>query len=59
METKDALELYKHEDNLNWTKLNHLIISTVAIATGIGLILVEFYKKTYPIYPIIIHLLFF
>lgn len=58
MDKKDALELYKHEDNLNWTKLNHLIISTAAIATGIGLILVEFYEKPYPIYTILIHLLF-
>lgn len=41
----EIVELYKHEDNLNWTKLNSLIISTIALATGIGFLLEKVIKS--------------
>lgn len=36
---KIAVELYKHEDNLNWTKLSHLFYINAGLATIIGFII--------------------
>lgn len=38
------IELFKHEDNLNWTKVNNLIICIIAIGAGIGILFT--YEKT-------------
>jgi hypothetical protein len=35
---KIAVELYKHEDNLNWTKLNHLFYINTGLWAVMGLI---------------------
>ena len=32
-----AVDLYKHEDNLNWQKLNNLFYITAGLAAAIGL----------------------
>lgn len=38
-EYKVAVELYTHEDNLNWTKLNHLLYINAGLVTVMGFIL--------------------
>ena len=36
---KIAVELYKHEDNLNWTKLNHLFYINAGLWAVVGFII--------------------
>ncbi len=36
-----ALELYMHEDNLNWNKLQNYLYITVAIAAALGFLLIQ------------------
>jgi hypothetical protein len=42
-----AVDLYKHEDNLNWHKLSHLFYVTMVLGSTIGLV-ISFNESTEP-----------
>jgi len=42
----NAMEMYRHEDNLNWTKINHLLVINTALIGFLGLVIANIGKIT-------------